>query len=104
VWSNAGIIPRANKSNFDLRAGVLVQYNKNLNVGVSVFHINQPDEGLQGAAKLPYCIVLHTSYTMNLSEQTHLQFFYRYERQNHFGLNQFSANLVFLNHVMVGVG
>lgn len=52
VWNTAETMPSKTKSNVDFSAGIL-GYGGNYFFGLTVNHLNQPDEGLLGPSKLP---------------------------------------------------
>ncbi len=93
----------AKKSNLDLSASVLMQ-SKNVNVGLAVFHLNQPDEGLWGASALPYRLNLHGSYAMKLIEELNLSLFALFVSQKDFKDVLFSANFNWNNEFFIGLG
>jgi|GEM_PF-1718418 len=86
VWSNPTALPTSNKSYFDASTGLLVNY-KNLYVGASVFHFNQPDIGLLGTYKLPALFSFNASYNKAVSERMLLNFSGRltYQQKNTIG-------------------
>lgn len=102
TWTTSSVLPVQHKSYFSLSAGLLVNYKKNLYLGVSAFNLNQPDIGMLGSTKLPYRLVLYTSYNFHLSEQVNLQAFCRGNFQNNFFYGQSGVNAIFKNHFIVG--
>jgi type IX secretion system PorP/SprF family membrane protein len=96
-------IPSQSKSNFDFSSGLLTNY-KNFYFGTSVFHINQPDEGLLGTSKLPYRLSIHSSYNLHLSEKTLINFFVNYQKQDKFDYLHLNVNALFFKHLLVGAG
>ena len=96
-------VPSQTKSNFDFSSGILANY-KNLYFGTSVFHINEPDEGLLGTSKLPYRLSLHSSYNLHLSEKTLINFFVNYQKQDKFDYLHLNVNTLFFKHLLVGAG
>jgi type IX secretion system PorP/SprF family membrane protein len=102
-WSQQEAVPSQIKRNIDLSSGLLINYN-HFYFGASVFHINQPDEGLVGLSKLPMRFSLHSSYNLHLSEKTILHFFGRYEQQQKFYFYQFSATALLCKRLIIGAG
>ncbi|MDI1354100.1 MAG: PorP/SprF family type IX secretion system membrane protein [bacterium] len=102
-WDTKEAIPSSTKSYFDMSTGLLVNFKSNWYLGACMFHINQPDVGLEGAHTLPARFLLHASYTWHFSEKSQLQFFYRYARQDNYGTNQLSLNMVTFKYLLVGV-
>ena len=102
-WIPRSISPSQRKSNYDISSGLLINY-KNLYLGTSVFHINQPDQGLVGKSKLPYRLSIHSSYNLHLSEKTLINFFGRYERQDEFNMFQLNINSLIFKHLIIGIG
>jgi len=104
AWnSSSQPTPSSRKNSFDISSGLLVNYN-HFYFGTSVFHINQPDEGLLGASKLPCRFVFHSSYNWNVSENLMIHFFGQYQQQQKFSFVQFSANVLLYKHFIVGAG
>lgn len=97
------LVPSQTKSNFDFSSGLLANY-KNFYFGTSVFHINQPDEGLLGTSKLPYRLSIHSSYNLHLSEKTLINFFVNYQKQEKFDYLHLNINALFYKHLLVGAG
>lgn len=96
-------ITSSKKINVDFSSGLLLNY-KHFYFGASVFHFNQPDEGLLGFSKLPARLSLFASYNLLLSEKTVLHFYGRYEKQQQFCFYQLGINAVFFKHLIVGAG
>ena len=67
VWNTREAIPSPNKSNADFSAGVL-GYSKNYFFGFAAHHLNQPDEGLLGASKLPAKFTAHAGAIITLEK------------------------------------
>ena len=101
-WNNNVQAP-VSKTYFDLSSGLLINY-KNLYVGGSFSHINQPDHGLLGAYKLPVRSKFHVSYNLHLSEKTLINFSGKYELQDRYSFYQLNANVLLLKHFILGVG
>jgi type IX secretion system PorP/SprF family membrane protein len=104
IWNSQQTAPQPLKTYFDLSAGLLLNYKKNLYIGTSFFHINQPDQGLLGNWRIPFRFVTHASYTFHFSEKTLLQLFYKVEVQQKFYSHQFAMNMLIKNHVIAGLG
>ncbi|MDP1802067.1 MAG: PorP/SprF family type IX secretion system membrane protein [Bacteroidota bacterium] len=103
VWSTQEAVPSQTKRNFDVSSGLLINYN-HFYFGASVFHINQPDEGLLGTSILPARFSFHSSYNLHVSEKTLFHFFGRYEMQQKFYFYQFSATALLFKHLIFGLG
>ncbi|MBA3681833.1 MAG: PorP/SprF family type IX secretion system membrane protein [Bacteroidetes bacterium] len=103
VWNTQEAVPSQSRRNFDIGSGLLVNYN-HFYFGTSVFHINQPDEGLLGSSILPFRLSVHSSYNLHLSEKTLIHFFARYEQQQKFYMYQFNVNALLFKHLIVGAG
>jgi type IX secretion system PorP/SprF family membrane protein len=58
------------KTNIDLNAG-LFMYTKRIYGGAAVMHINEPDEGLLGPAKLPYKLTINAGANFNFKKDIH---------------------------------
>ncbi len=91
------------KTNLDLSAGLIINYN-HFYIGSTIFHITQPDEGMQGPSKLPYRISSFASYDLALGENVLLNAFVRVESQSSFGNAYFNLNALFLKHIMISSG
>lgn len=102
-WTNSFVVVSQSKSNFDFSSGILANY-KNLYFGTSVFHINQPDQGLLGTSKLPYRLSIHSSYNLHLSEKTLINFFVNYQKQQCFEYLNLSINALLFKHLIIGSG
>jgi type IX secretion system PorP/SprF family membrane protein len=89
---------------FDLGSGLLLNYREKLYVGGSIYHLNNPDMGLNGYSPLPNLLTLHASYNLQLSEQSQLQFTGRYINQLHYSSGTLAANLVLYKHMIMGIG
>ncbi len=103
VWNEPTAAPSARKTYFDLSSGLLVNY-KHFYFGATAFHINQPDEGLSGASKLPLRFGFHASYNFNISENVLMNVFGMYEQQQKFSFYQFSTNVLLYKHIIIGAG
>jgi type IX secretion system PorP/SprF family membrane protein len=105
--SDPGIIeyvtPSQTKRNVDFSSGLLINY-KHFYFGTSVFHINQPDEGLFGSSKLPARLSMFASYNLLLKEDIVLYFLARFENQRPFSFYQVIANALLFKHFIAGVG
>jgi type IX secretion system PorP/SprF family membrane protein len=67
VWNTNEPTPQRNKSNADFSAGIL-GYSKHYFFGFAAHHMNQPDEGLLGAAKLPAKFTAHGGAIISLEK------------------------------------
>ena len=103
VWSQPTQAPSQTKSNFDFSTGLLANY-KNFYLGTSVFHINEPDEGLLGTSKLPYRLSINSSYNLHLSEKTLINFFVNYQKQQYFQFLHLNINALLYKHLIIGSG
>lgn len=95
--------PVADKTFFDLSSGILVQ-NRESSFGASVFHINQPDEGLLGESNLPFRINVHGAYIFSLKEDVKLSLACYYINQNAFWDTHLNFNLMWSNELFIGAG
>ncbi|MGZ3901498.1 MAG: type IX secretion system membrane protein PorP/SprF, partial [Bacteroidia bacterium] len=93
----------SSKENINISSGLLANYN-HFYAGVSVFNINQPDEGLFGSSKLPYRLSVHASYNLILSEKALVHFFARYQKQQSFYYYQFDVSCVLFRNLILGAG
>ncbi|MBL7931060.1 MAG: type IX secretion system membrane protein PorP/SprF [Bacteroidia bacterium] len=91
------------KQNFDASAGLLVNYKK-LYVGVSFFHINQPDDGLTGSYKLPVKYSFNASYNFVAAKYLLINFQTLYQYQASFNRMQVGLDALFFKHIIVGAG
>ncbi len=103
AWSQVPPPAVVVKSNVDFSSGLIVNY-KHLYIGSSVFHINQPDEGVMGPSKLPYRLSVFTSYNLPIGEIVLLNALVRFEKQQSFYTTQLNINALILKHIMVGSG
>jgi type IX secretion system PorP/SprF family membrane protein len=67
VWNTNEQIPSQTKTNLDFSAGVL-GYTKQFFFGAAVNHLTQPEEGLQGTAKMPMKITAHAGAMIPLEK------------------------------------
>lgn len=95
--------PYSIKRNIDFSAGLVMNY-KHFYIGGSVFHITQPEEGVQGVSKLPARLSLFTSYNLFLGHNVLLNAMYRFEQQSHFSNHSFSVNALFFKQFIVETG
>ena len=102
-WVQNEAVANQTKRNIDFSSGILLNY-KHFYFGTSVFHINQPDEGLLGSSKLPARLSMFTSINIPIGEKNILTILLRYERQYSFYYYQFNANVLLLKHLIVGYG
>lgn len=103
AWSTTPLPAKLSKSNVDVSAGLVINY-KHLYIGTSVFHINQPDEGILGPSKLPYRFSAFTSYNLFLGEKVLINALFRFEQQFSFMGTNLSLNALFAKHLMVSAG
>lgn len=91
------------KRNIDFSAGLVVNYN-HFYFGGSVFHITQPDEGVQGNSKLPARLSLFASYNLFIGDQVLLHAITRFEKQQNFHNLSFGINALLFKHLIVEAG
>lgn len=103
TWYSNDLPRKQSKSNVDLSAGLIINY-KHFYIGSSVFHITQPDEGLQGPSKLPYRLNVFTSYNLFLGDNILINALFRFEKQQNFTATNFNINALFAKHIMVSTG
>ncbi len=94
---------------YDSGAGLLVNYKKDLYLGASVLHLNEPMV-FEDRGGWPFSYVLHRTfqfhgaYTFHLSDRTLLQAFARHVVQREYRLTQLSANMIIREHLIAGAG
>ena len=103
AWSASPLPAKQSKSNVDISSGLLINY-KHFYIGSSVFHINQPDEGILGPSKLPYRFSAFISYNLFLGEKVLINALYRFEKQQNFYGTNLSLNALFAKHLMLSTG
>lgn len=103
VWGPMYMTRYATKRNIDFSTGLVVNY-KHLYVGATVFHITQPEEGLQGPSKLPVRLSLFTSYNLFIGDKILLNAMYRFEKQQNFYNHAININALFFKHLVVETG
>jgi type IX secretion system PorP/SprF family membrane protein len=103
VWGPEPYTRYVTKRHIDLSAGLVVNYN-HFYIGGTVFHINQPDEGLTGPAKMTMRLSLFTSYNLFLGDRVLLNAICRLEDQNRSSNLSFSINALFFKHLIVETG
>lgn len=96
-------VPVDRKSNLDAGAGLLFTAKK-FNIGITGFHLNQPDIGMAAVRRLPLNVALHSSYMISLSEKSKLRLFFRYSNQNNFNLAQVAADFLLGKNLVIGSG
>lgn len=69
VYNTNEIPGSTNKSGVDLSAGLLL-YNKSFFGGLAVHHINEPEEGFIGPAKLPVKITIHGGVNLKFKKDS----------------------------------
>jgi type IX secretion system PorP/SprF family membrane protein len=67
-WTQNEAVPFQTKRNFDLSSGLIINY-KHFYFGSSVFHINQPDEGLLMYSRLNARINLFASQNISIGKK-----------------------------------
>lgn len=87
----------------DLSSGLLINYNRNLYLGATFFHINQPDIGFQGTDRLPGRWSLYASYNFVISEKNQIQLLYHHQGQLAFASNRLAVNMLNFNHLITGL-
>lgn len=103
VWSTSGTVPKAMVENYDLSAGLLINF-KNTFFGASVFHMNEPDEGFIGVSKMPYRLNIHASHNHFASENLLLHFFTQYTQQFSFNYLKIQVNSLLHKHYLISTG
>lgn len=101
AWN--AVVPSTRKSNFDFSSGLLINYN-HFYFGASVFHFNQPDEGLLGVSKKPFRLNIHGSYNLVIGEKTIMQFFTLFQQQQKFYALHIALNAVLFKSLIIGTG
>jgi len=102
-WYNYDPLRFQIKTNVDFSTGLIINY-KHFYIGTTVFHITQPDEGLQGPSKLPCRVSSFASYNLPLGENVLLNASVRFESQQNFKNAYFNLNALFLKHIIVSSG
>lgn len=95
------IVPAERKSNFDISAGLLFNYN-HIYIGLSAFHINQPDEGLLGVSKLPVRLSGYLSYNLYFNDNNIFQAQLNYQNQNNANVLIVGGNFLLFNSWLLG--
>ncbi|MBL7895870.1 MAG: PorP/SprF family type IX secretion system membrane protein [Bacteroidia bacterium] len=95
------IVPAERKSNFDISAGLLFNYN-HIYIGLSAFHINQPDEGLLGVSKLPVRLSGYLSYNLYFNDKNIFQAQLNYQNQNNANVLIVGGNFLLFNSWLLG--
>lgn len=95
--------PVYEKTYFDVSAGFLINYKEKLFAGASFFHLNQADVGFTEEQIQPYKVTIHTSYNMDLMENTQLQFLCVVNHQQEYSTTRLSLNAVYFNHLITGL-
>lgn len=102
-WNSSEALPVSNRYFFDLNSGLLINY-KNIYVGASGFHINQPNAGLLGAQKIPIRLGFHASYNWHINNRTLIHVLARYEKQQSIYTYQTSITAVLFGNLILGTG
>ncbi len=103
VFNVGNPLPAADKTFFDISSGIIIQ-NKESSFGISVFHINQPDEGLLGTSNLPFRINVHGAYIFTVKEDVKLSLSSYYINQSAFWDTHLNFNLLWSNELFIGAG
>lgn len=103
VWGPVYMTRYATKNNIDFSTGLVVNYN-HFYFGGSVFHITQPEEGVQGSSKLPARLSLFTSYNLFIGNNVLLHALCRFEKQQSFHNLSFGINALLFKHLIVETG
>lgn len=91
----------ANKAYLDLSIGSVIYY-KNILLGFSAHHINQPDVGLEGSSKLPIRYGIQLGYSFAIKKTVFSPFAYFIQQQNFQSLIV-GANVLLFNHLNVAL-
>ncbi len=85
-------------------AGLLVKV-RNLYIGSTLSHINQPEIGLLQPETAALKFGLHGSYNLIVSEKTVVNFLASYAKQGSYeGQFQLASNAVVFKHLLIGLG
>jgi type IX secretion system PorP/SprF family membrane protein len=98
-----GSPPTQTKLNLDFSTGLIMNYN-HFYFGSTVYHITQPDEGVQGPSKLPIRSSSFISYNFSIGKNVLLNALVRNELQNRYYNMQFNLNALFFKHLIVNAG
>lgn len=91
------------KTFVDVSAGFLINYQEKLYAGASFFHLNQADVGFTEGQGLPRRVTIHTSYNMEVSENTQLQFLCLLNNQQNYTTMRLSLNALVYKHLITGL-
>lgn len=70
VWNTNEAIPQQQKQNLDFTGGLLL-YSEKIYAGISLAHLNQPNEGLIGVSKLPLKTTIHAGAKIQINKGNH---------------------------------
>ncbi|WP_317898987.1 PorP/SprF family type IX secretion system membrane protein [Aurantibacillus circumpalustris] len=102
-WGSSSTIQTPKKTNLEVSAGLLFNY-KNFYAGGTIFHINQPDVGAYGQSRLPARFSFNASYSIPINQKTLINFASIFTKQNNFNSLLFTANAIFVKHLILGLG
>lgn len=102
-WSMPEYAGVQKKYNYNLSSGLLINYNR-FYFGASLFHINQPNVGVVGDAKLPSRLSMYTSANLTLTKWTKANLSVRYEWQTWYKCAYFNWNTITANHILFNLG
>lgn len=91
------------KTFVDVSAGFLINYREKWYAGASIFHLNQADVGFTEGQGLPRRVAIHTSYNMEVSENTQLQFLCLLNNQQNYTTMRLSLNALVYKHLITGL-
>jgi len=103
LWAPTGSGPVYEKTYFDVSAGFLINYQEKFFAGASFFHLNQADVGFTEERSQPHRLTIHTSYNMDLTENTQLQFLCVFNHQQYYSTTRLSLNALFYKHLITGI-
>lgn len=86
------------KTNFEVNTGFLVQIKKKLTIGYAGYHINTPDVGVVGPAKLGLRSVVHASYNFLNADDCVINVFGSYTYQYAFDNLTLACSAVLKKH------
>ena len=89
------------KNNLEINTGLLIQVREKLSIGYAAFHINKPDVGVVGPAKLGTRSVLHASYNFIKENDRVINVFGSYTYQYGFDNVTLACSAILKKHYYV---